>query len=199
MSVRIEEDSDGRTVIHDPRRIAPGVVLINPKYEHNIGGVIRSCSCFGVKELLWTGNRINIPEDRRMRIPREERMKGYKNVRWEQNDRPFDMFRGATPVAIELTPNAEPLTTFEHPDDAVYVFGPEDGSISQMAMRHCHRFVFIPSAHCLNLAAAVNIVLSHRRMSRQLAGKEPIGPMEEILQERRGDAPALELMGWDGK
>jgi hypothetical protein len=69
-----------------------------------------------------------------------------------------------------------------------------------MAMRHCHRFVFIPSAHCLNLAAAVNIVLSHRRMTRQLSGKEVIGKMEEVLQERRGvETPDMELLGWDGK
>lgn len=67
-------------------------------------------------------------------------------------------------------------------------------------MRHCHRFLYIPSAHCLNLSAAVNVVLSHRRMQRQLAGKEELGTMEMVLQERRGvETPDMTILGWDGK
>jgi hypothetical protein len=34
---------------------------------------------------------------------------------------------GVTPVAVELRPDAESLVTFEHPEEALYVFGPEDG------------------------------------------------------------------------
>ena len=59
-----------------------------------------------------------------------------------------------------------------------------------------------PSNHCLNLATAVAVVLAHRRMSRQLAGKEPILPLGEQLREHRGPVgptPALDGMGWDGK
>lgn len=117
-------ETDDVVVVPKIVKQPPAVVLINPKFEHNLGGIIRACSVFGVDELVWTGNRIQIPEDRRMRIPREERMKGYKNVRWERDERPFDTFKGSTPVAVELTPNAEPLTTFEHPDNAIYVLVP---------------------------------------------------------------------------
>jgi tRNA(Leu) C34 or U34 (ribose-2'-O)-methylase TrmL len=28
---------------------APGVVLINPKFSHNVGTSIRACSCFGTE------------------------------------------------------------------------------------------------------------------------------------------------------
>jgi hypothetical protein len=80
----------------------PGVVLINPKYIHNIGGVIRSCSCFGVKQLFWTGSRIQIPEDVKIRIPREERMKGYRDVQWSAAEKPFDLFPpDAVPVSLD--------------------------------------------------------------------------------------------------
>jgi tRNA C32,U32 (ribose-2'-O)-methylase TrmJ len=68
--------------------------------------------------------------------------------------------------------------------------------------RLCHRFVHIPAHFCLNLSAAVNVVLAHRLMSRQLAGKQPILPLRETLYEA-GDqnilTPAMDQVGWDGK
>jgi tRNA(Leu) C34 or U34 (ribose-2'-O)-methylase TrmL len=66
------------------------------------------------------------------------------------------------PVAVEKRENAEPLTYFQHPENAVYVFGPEDGSIPQVMLRHCQRFLVIVSKHCLNLGAAVNVILADR-------------------------------------
>ena len=36
---------------------------------------------------------------------------------------------GAVPVAVELVPGAEDITWFEHPENAAYVFGPEDGTL----------------------------------------------------------------------
>jgi len=117
------------------------------------------------------------------------------------HDRPFDHFTDATPVAVEVRPRSECLTIFEHPDRALYLFGPEDGSIPKAWLHHCHRFVHIPAHHCLNLATAVAVVLAHRRMSRQLSGKEPILPLAEMLRESRGTGPTphLDEMGWDGK
>jgi hypothetical protein len=63
------------------------------------------------------------------RLPREERMKGYRSVEMFRDDHVFDRFEsgGVTPVAVELRPDAESLVAFEHPGDALYVFGPEDG------------------------------------------------------------------------
>ena len=40
---------------------------------------------------------------------------------------------------------AKVLTTPEHPDEAVYVFRPEDGSIPKAWLGLCHRFVHIPA------------------------------------------------------
>jgi hypothetical protein len=36
----------------------PAVILIDPKYPHNVGAALRSCSCFGLKQLWWTGTRV---------------------------------------------------------------------------------------------------------------------------------------------
>lgn len=179
----------------------PAVVLIDPKYPHNVGGIIRACSCFDIKSLVWTGERVNPAKYER--LPREERMKGYKRVEFRNHQRPFELFaKEATPVCVEVFESSEPLTTFEHPENAIYVFGPEDGRVPQVIRRHCHRFVHIPAHFCLNLSAAVNVVLAHRLMSRQLAGKEPILPLREMLYEVRGReamTPTMDKVGWDGK
>lgn len=115
-------------------------------------------------------------------------MKGYKDVEIVNCDRFFDQYDGVdvTPVAIELTRDSELLTDFVHPENALYVFGPEDGSISSVVLRHCHRFVAIPANHCLNLAAAVNVILYDRRLKRQMAGVEERLPVSEMLTEHRG-------------
>ncbi len=171
-----------------PRGRPPAVALIDPKYPHNVGAALRACSCWGVGQLWWTGRRVALDVARGQRLPREERMKGFRDVQMTIDDRVFDRFppRSVTPVAVELLPTAEPLTSFEHPDDALYVFGPEDGSLPKAVRLRCHRFVFIPTHHCLNLAAAVNVVLYDRRLKRQLAGRESPAPLRDVLRERRG-------------
>lgn len=162
-----------------PEGITPAIILCNPKYPTNVGAAVRAASCFGAKQVWWTGNRFNLEDGKR--LPREERMKGFKDVELRQFDRPFEHFKGAVPVAIELLENTECITTFEHPENAVYVFGPEDGSIPQVVRQHCHRFLAIPSKHCFNLAAAVYMVLYDRMFKHwQRTGEKP------TLDEHRG-------------
>ncbi len=162
-----------------PTGECPAVCLIDPKFPANVGAIQRAASCFGVHQLWFTGNRIQLEDG--VRLPREERMKGYKDVQLIQYDYPFDHFKGCTPVAMELLPGSECLFDFEHPENALYVFGPEDGSIDQVSRRHCHRFVSIPTLHCTNLAAAVYIVLYDRALKiYQKTGVKP------ELNEQRG-------------
>ncbi len=166
--------------------VPPAIGLINPKYSANVAKIIRLASCYGFTQVWQAGNRVQIAPGER--LLREERMKGYQDVDWIQHDYFFDQFeRGVTPVAIELVESAEPLTYFEHPENALYVFGPEDGSIPQTTRRHCHRFVFIPTKHCLNLATAVATVLWDRSLKRQLAGLEdvPMTTTESLDEDRR--------------
>lgn len=116
-------------------------------------------------------------------------MKGYRDVEMIRSERIFDAFaRDVVPVAIELRAGCESLVTFEHPERALYVFGPEDGSLPRSVAPRCHRFVLIPSAHCLNLACAVSIVLYDRRVKRQQLGLEPTLAPGEYLTEHRGAA-----------
>jgi tRNA(Leu) C34 or U34 (ribose-2'-O)-methylase TrmL len=169
------------------------IILEDVLYPHNLAAAIRAAACFGASHVVWTGDRFEFSAGER--LPREERMKGYTDVHLRRAHRPLDYVAHVygpgqlTPVCVELTPGAAPLWTFEHPERAVYVFGPEDGHVSAGLRAKCHRFVYIPAHHCLNLAAAVNVVLAHRAMQRE----EFWTP---VATEGRG---IIEVPGWDGK
>jgi tRNA(Leu) C34 or U34 (ribose-2'-O)-methylase TrmL len=64
-------------------------------------------------------------------------------------------------VVIEVHYRARSLTSFTHPESAFYIFGPEDGSVRKEIVERVPLIVQIP-AGCLNLAAAVNVVLYDR-------------------------------------
>ena len=157
------------------------IVLENPKYPHNVGAAIRAASCYNIPELVITGSRVSLTPYDGYRLPREERMRGYKDVEVYHSDKPIDRYPKTTIVAVEIVPNSIPLTYFEHPDNAVYVFGPEDGSLSKGIKTVCHQFVFIPTRHCLNLSAAVYTVLYDRQYKAQMRGDIPVLSMEETL------------------
>jgi len=174
---------------------APGVILTNPKYPHNVAAAIRACSCFGITSLLWTGDRVD--PSKYGRLPREERMKGYSEVEWHHTEKPFlaDWRTNAggnfspIPICVEIHPGSISLSEFIHPEYALYVFGPEDGNVPQVYRRFCHLFVHVPARHCLNLAAALNVVLYDRSIKR--------GPVLSVVDtERRGEIP---VPGWEGK
>lgn len=185
--------------------MSTSVALIDPKFPHNVGAAIRAASCFGTGSVYWTGDRVDpeLMKEEGRRIPREERMKGYasttyKHLRSIEGVRPIDFIqRGHSssirpvPVAIELVPSSETLPAFEHPENAIYVFGPEDGSLPKGIRTACHRFVTIPTFHCTNLAAAIYIVLYDRAVKRWQAGIEKLPDLDG---EQRGwwHSPSIE-------
>ena len=160
--------------------IPPAVALTNPKYPHNVGAAVRAASCYGFKQVWFSGDRVKHEIEKTGRLPREERMRGYKDVELYHGDYFFDAFDDVVPVAIELVKGAENLVEFDHPENALYVFGPEDGSINSVTLRHCHRFVKIPTHHCLNLSTAVATVLYDRHLKRVWSGLEPPNELTEL-------------------
>jgi tRNA(Leu) C34 or U34 (ribose-2'-O)-methylase TrmL len=168
----------------------PAIALVNPKYPHNVGMVVRLASCYGLRQVWFTGHRVTLNPAKGERLPREERMKGYREVQLVHSEYFFDRFPAdSVPVAVEVRAHAEPLHSFEHPESALYVFGPEDGSLPKGLLGHCHRFLVIPTRHCLNLATAVATVLWDREHKRWLRGEIDI-PITPGTYERRGASTA---------
>ena len=165
----------------------PAIVLVDPKYPHNVGQVVRNASCYGIGQVWYTGSRVKIAGEAGYRLPREERMKGYADVALVNHEDPLAALLkanpAAVPVAVELRPGAERLPEFVHPEEAIYVFGPEDGSLHGPVLKRCHRFVVIPSLHCLNLSMSVGTVLYDRMVK---AGAD----LSVALERRASRAPA---------
>lgn len=164
----------------------PAIVLMDPKYPHNVGAVLRAASCYGATEVCFNGSRVAQAIKENGRIPREERMKGYQQVALLHQIDPLARYEklGYTPVAVELRENAENLFNFVHPENPVYVFGPEDGSLGRSVLSRCHRFVVLPTKFCLNLSAAVYTILYDRALKiYQETGELPTDQLHSHLHE----------------
>ncbi|NCN41400.1 RNA methyltransferase [bacterium] len=162
----------------------PAILLENPKFPRNVGMTVRLASCYGIKQVWFTGDRMIDELKGLSRVPREERMRGYKEVTLVHGNIDFRKVTGIVPVALEVRENSESLVFFEHPENAIYIFGPEDGSVSKGILHQCHRFLAIPTKHCLNLATAVSTVLYDRKMKMVLSG-EADPSIAGTLQEER--------------
>lgn len=136
------------------------VGLSTPKTGHNVGSVLRAAGCYGVSLVVISGKRYQRAST--------DTTKVYRHIPLLQCDDlhktvPYD----CVPVAVDLVPGASSLVDYIHPERAYYVFGPEDGTLGQETLKWCRDKVYIPTNGCMNLAAAVNVVL-YDRMSKQL-------------------------------
>lgn len=136
------------------------VGLHQPKTPANVGSVLRAAHCYGVAMVAHTGQRY--------RTAATDTMKSWRHLPLLQTDDlrlvvPHD----CVPVAIDLLPGARDLTTYTHPERAIYIFGPEDGTLGPGITSWCRDKVMVPTAFCMNLAAAVNVVLYDRMLKEK--------------------------------
>jgi tRNA(Leu) C34 or U34 (ribose-2'-O)-methylase TrmL len=193
---KIDEEKDSSKVIGK----APSLILVDPRFARNVGVGVRAASAYGLSQVWFTGKRVGYDVDGIGRLPREERLKGYREVEILHSERPFDRFpQGTVPVAIEVKEGVQHLYDFQHPENAVYVFGPEDGSIPSVLLRHCHQHVIIPTRHCLNLAVAIGTVLYDRNMKRALAGKHDARVTPGEWEQRGRNREADKVDDWLGE
>jgi len=77
------------------------------------------------------------------------------------------------------------LRYFNHPRNALYVFGPENGSIGEDLMVKTKNHVKIASRLCLNLSQSVCCVLYDRQLKETTCERQPtIGTMFDLPVER---------------
>ena len=139
--------------------------LDNPKGPDNVGAVMRAAGCYGVNTVFYTGKRYEHAREFRTDTKQVHLQIPLIGVDDLQQVVPL----GCVPVAIEIHPDAVPLTTYRHPERAFYVFGPEDGSLKKNVIAWCKDMVYVPTHGCMNLAATVNVVLYDRMLK---AGRE---------------------------
>jgi len=136
--------------------------LYRPKTPENVGGVLRAAHCYGVSSVVLEGARgrdirhcTNTPAAH-CHMPTYLTDDMFEHL-------PFD----TQTVVVDLIDGAVPLTAFQHPKRAFYVFGPEDGTLGTRHTSRAQHIVYIPTRNCMNLAACVNVVL-YDRMAKAL-------------------------------
>lgn len=156
--------------------------LINPKSPENVGSVMRAAGNFRVRAVYYTGKRYPRALMRNPDLPDMHR-KVSQNIPLTAlgcfiNEAPLNMKM----VCVEFAEDAIPLTQYKHPVNAFYVFGPEDGNISQDVIDKADEVIYIPTIGCMNLAATVNVVLYDRlaKSTNSYAGNELIRSSRDI-------------------
>ena len=139
-----------------------GILLDRPKNSFNIGAVLRTVGAFGGNFVVASEKRFHDKGD-------------WKTLDTEAAHLRMPCFLGVgdllpfipekhVPVAIELSDDATSLYDFEHPDQGVYFFGPEDGSLDAKYLSVCKHKIYIPTKYSLNLAQTANLVSYDRAM-----------------------------------
>ncbi|WP_105903323.1 RNA methyltransferase [Vibrio gangliei] len=158
--------------------------LTNPKSPSNVGAVMRAAGCYRADAVRYTGVRY------------EKAAKFHTDTKSMTRKIPLDgvddMLQGLSPgtkvVCVELAEGAIPLPEFQHPENALYVFGPEDGSIDQSVVSKADAVVYVPTVGCMNLAASVNVLLYDR-----LAKSSNIEQGDELIRKSRDNRNKLQV------
>jgi tRNA(Leu) C34 or U34 (ribose-2'-O)-methylase TrmL len=132
--------------------------LFNPKSPENVGSVMRAAGCYGVNSVFYTGTRY----DRAQEFITDTKKVHQDIPLIGIDDLKKILPQGCTPVAVEMVEGARALPDYTHPDRAIYIFGPEDGSLGKDVLEWCEDVIYIPTNGCMNLAATVNVVLYDR-------------------------------------
>jgi tRNA(Leu) C34 or U34 (ribose-2'-O)-methylase TrmL len=126
-----------------------------PKDPLNVGEVMRAAGCYGAAMVAASGMRYRRSRTDTQAAHRHLPLLTCENLR---DVLPFD----AIPVAVDLVDGATSLCDYKHPKSAFYIFGPEDGTLGPEILAWCRDRVYVPTKHCMNLAATVNVVLYDR-------------------------------------
>jgi len=164
------------------KKLNVSIGLINPKSPYNVSSIMRSAGNFRVDSVFYTGKRYPRALMRNPSLPDMHRKIG-KGIPLSEVDTIVDAVKGNMKlVCVEFAENAIALPVFQHPDNAFYIFGPEDGTISQDIIDRANDVVYVPTVNSMNLAATVNVVLYDRlaKSSEDFSGNEIIRQNRDI-------------------
>jgi len=139
-----------------------GIGIYNVKSEVNTGTLWRSAYSLGADFIFTIG--------RRYKKQSSDTTATYRHLPlWNFTD--FEDFRAHIPydcqlVSVEIVDRAIDLRKFSHPERAIYLLGPEDGSLPEAIIRCSQSIVKFYSDRCLNVASAGSIILYDRQSKR---------------------------------
>jgi len=165
--------------------------LTNPKSPSNVGSVIRAAGCYCVDQVLYTGQRyanaVKFNSSKHNTDTKNARDKipliaatDFVDIKQQLDNLP----KTTKIICVDLVEGAIPLPHFQHPDQALYIFGPEDGTISQAVINIADDVVYVPTVGCMNLAASVNVLL-YDRLAKSLINNDQIQSDNTLIRKSR--------------
>ncbi|MDR8523359.1 MULTISPECIES: RNA methyltransferase [Shewanella] len=137
--------------------------LVNPKSPTNVGGIMRAVGCYSADAVYFTGKRYELAASNRTAQYNTDTKRASSSIPLTKVDSLIEAIEpDVKVVCVDLVEGAIPLPEFEHPEKAIYIFGPEDGTISQQVVNSADAVVYVPTIGCMNLAASVNVLLYDR-------------------------------------
>ena len=140
--------------------------LTNPKSPTNVGAVLRAVGCFSADKIVYSGNRYDIAKQYTPHTTDTQNIMSSIEM-YKVEDFIAELEPDVKLICVDLVEGATPLPNFTHPDKAMYLFGPEDGSLKQEMIDKADHVIYIPTKGSLNLAASVNVVMYDRHSKSQ--------------------------------
>jgi tRNA G18 (ribose-2'-O)-methylase SpoU len=134
-----------------------GIGIVAGKSPENIGGLWRSAHALGAAFIFTVGHRYPKQPSDTTKAWRHVPLFEYEGV----DHLLASMPRDCEVIGVEC-PAKRPLTSYRHPERAIYLLGAEDRGLPAHAISACRTTVEIPSTHCLNVATAGSILLYDR-------------------------------------
>ena len=135
----------------------PYVVVLNEHDRHRVQEIYNAAERLGAGQVYTVGRHDN----------------SVRAIHYDALEEAVDNLRG-TWVPLELTPGATPLASFEHPEDAIYLVGPQAGYLPPWVLngREPVAVETGPNSPSLVLPTpvVVGIALHHRLVQQQTLG-----------------------------
>ncbi|WP_298769636.1 RNA methyltransferase [uncultured Shewanella sp.] len=140
-----------------------GIGLLNPKSPTNMGGIMRAAGCYDADAVFFTGKRYLLAATNgNAQYNTDTKGASLSIPQTQVEDLREAVGSEISLVCVDLVEGACPLPEFQHPEKALYIFGPEDGTVSQSLIDASDAVVYMPTKGCMNLAASVNVLLYDR-------------------------------------
>ena len=135
-----------------------GIGIYHTKTEANVGTLWRSAHNFGASFIFTIGKRYKKQSSDTTKAWKSIPLFHYVDFNDFKNKIPYDCLV----IAIEQSETSKSISTFEHPERAIYILGAEDHGIPANILKDCCSVVHIDTPICLNVAVAGSIVMFDR-------------------------------------
>lgn len=147
--------------------MSASLLFINPKFSANTGTMARNAELLGFSKMY-----VSQHQRTGKKVGATDTAKSFRRI-GEFIDDDMQLIKdhkesGYTVLAVELDNDAQDVSTFDHPDNALYIIGSEDKGLSQDILDTVDKTLVIPAEKpwSYNAADAAAIVMYDRYVKK---------------------------------